>query len=1296
MKRTFVIGVLALSLTMLSLLLYSCGMEQQGVTTEDGRAGDGTVSARGLVLSTALRITTAGRDQSQPDAAYDDVNDRFLVVWTDDRNIATTGSDIYGALVNPDGTLEPGSEIAIAATAGNQLQPKVAYDTINDRFLVVWTSSVDGHIHGQFLTNVSPPTAAGGAFIISQVNDSVYPIHYDSGYAAGGTVTDPVGTGDGSNAMFIMTASATPIVPGSVRLLHGGVEASRDDGSGGFTNWNILMLNSFVDYDTGYIFLWYGGNDGYVPPAGLAISVEYSQGTNTIGTLLQTFTYQNQQSPSVAFNYVTGTFLVAWLDTTDQPFNQIYVYPGTGVCTNDFSDGGVDENDGTNDANIFIEDYVSSTMVDNNVVRYRAVEFSDATDGTDTPVFDTNDDGLADAGDGSPVDSTIVGSSHFHYIITPGAGTTQTCAQDSESLIVSFDIAEVTNESGPQVAFNVVTGQPITGWSGIGKTIGVKLNWTRTKVDGVWGPWVYSETYTEKSVDGNLNVFLRKYQFNVWNTLSFDTGFDDVLPALSADIYKNRLLVAWENQGDASLKNIYGQLVDLQNFTAYGSMIDVSTVQYDQSAPDVAFDTVNQRYMVVWEDARNTATNPSNMDVFGQFIDPQGQLSGANFPITTNTSNQIAPAVAFGDFDQSRFIIPWKDGRLPGDSDIYAQFWEHSTAPQLEVTDTLDVPLYTQTIDFGGVDVNLSGGVTKAFRIWNRGNAPLLIQSITGSLNVALASNTNIPFNITNPLPNSINPGSYYELSVRFDPSIATTYSGIDSSISIVTNGGSTVIYFSGYGIGTDPSISTTSLPNGATSVPYSATIAASGGATPYAWSISSGSLPTGLSLGPTTGVISGTPQAIGTYNFTVQLTDAGNKVATQPYTVVISNMTITTTSMPGASLGVAYSAPINAAGGATPYTWSVVAGSLPSGLNLGSSTTSTVQVSGTPTSIGTFNFTARVVENGGLISDQALSIVVVSNLQITTTTLPDGALGASYDQTLVVNGGTLPYTWSVVAGALPAGLSLDANTGLITGTPLQKGAYAFVVRVQDYDGVSDDQTLSITVTDISITTSSLPDAALNVAYSEILSATGGTGTYTAWSTVVGFGNLPPGLSINGSTGVISGTPTSVGTFNFTVRVTDSSGSSATKALSIQVSDMNIITTTLPGGTVGQAYQSPTGAVIQASGGTAPFAWSSSGTLPPGLSLDTASTINQTTITGTPTSVGTYTFTVQVTDSSATPQTSSRQFTIDVFSNLSITTLSPLPQGTVGTSYQFILSRAAVAGPQHGAHLRHSHDPRQL
>ncbi|MHC4712244.1 MAG: putative Ig domain-containing protein [Planctomycetota bacterium] len=177
-------------------------------------------------------------------------------------------------------------------------------------------------------------------------------------------------------------------------------------------------------------------------------------------------------------------------------------------------------------------------------------------------------------------------------------------------------------------------------------------------------------------------------------------------------------------------------------------------------------------------------------------------------------------------------------------------------------------------------------------------------------------------------------------------------------------------------------------------------------------------------------------------------------------------------------------------------------------------------------------------------------------DLEITTTSLPNGQVNVAYSETLQATGGVTPYTWSVISGSLPAGLSLTASTGEISGTPTTEETANFTVQVTDSQDPADTDTQALSITidpepsGPTITTTSLPDGTRKVDYSAYVEATGGTPPYT-WSIVSG--SLPTGLGLNSSTGEISGNPKKAETKNFTVRCTDDASQWDEQALSITI-----------------------------------------------------------------------------------------------------------------------------------------------
>jgi hypothetical protein len=256
-------------------------------------------------------------------------------------------------------------------------------------------------------------------------------------------------------------------------------------------------------------------------------------------------------------------------------------------------------------------------------------------------------------------------------------------------------------------------------------------------------------------------------------------------------------------------------------------------------------------------------------------------------------------------------------------------------------------------------------------------------------------------------------------------------------------------------------SISCSSPPSGTTGIAYTHTFPATGGTSPYTFSISVGSLPTGLTLNTSTGVVSGTPTGTGTSSFTIEVTDSLSNTATAPCSIVIgAALGISCNTPTTGNVGTAYSHNFPASGGTSPYTWSITSGSLPTGLTLN---TSTGTVSGTPTVITTSSFTIKVTDSVSSVASTPCSIVInPAFLAANCNNPPTGYVGIFYTRTLLATGGVPPYTWMITSGSLPPGLSLNTSTGVISGTPSKAGVYAFVAQVSDSTGATSSCTISI------------------------------------------------------------------------------------------------------------------------------------------------------------------------------------------------------------------------------------------
>jgi hypothetical protein len=492
------------------------------------------------------------------------------------------------------------------------------------------------------------------------------------------------------------------------------------------------------------------------------------------------------------------------------------------------------------------------------------------------------------------------------------------------------------------------------------------------------------------------------------------------------------------------------------------------------------------------------------------------------------------------------------------------------------------------------------------------------------------------------------------------------------------------------------PSITPASLSSGLVGTSYSATLSGAGGygAGTYTFSVTSGTLPPGINLSAA-GALSGTPTAAGTSAFTVQVSSINSNpnaslpplAGTQSFTLVVYPvLAITTAAASPGSVGIAYSQTFAASGGAgvSTYAWSLIEGAAPPGLTFSTSGV----LSGTPTTAGTFSFVVQVSStppaNGVITASQLFSVVINSNSALAITgSLSAGTVGAPYSATLGATGGygAGTYTFSVTSGTPPSGIKLS-TAGVLSGTPTAAGTFAFSAQVSSASSNPSASLPPLTATQpftlviypvLAITTAAANPGSVGIAYSQTFSATGGAGIASyAWSLVQNT-TPPPGLTFSTS-GVLSGTPTTAGTFPLTVQVSSTLPANgvitATQSFSVVISAFPAlsITGSLSAGTVGAPYSATLGATGGFGAGTYAFSLSS-GSLPPGTQLSVGGVVS-----GTPTAAGTFPIVVKVTSTEPNPiaafppVAATQSFSVVIYPALTVTPQTLVP-GIVGTAY---------------------------
>lgn len=434
-------------------------------------------------------------------------------------------------------------------------------------------------------------------------------------------------------------------------------------------------------------------------------------------------------------------------------------------------------------------------------------------------------------------------------------------------------------------------------------------------------------------------------------------------------------------------------------------------------------------------------------------------------------------------------------------------------------------------------------------------------------------------------------------------------------------------------------------------------------GVTAPSYSVAAGALPDGLTLNTTTGVVSGTPATAGPYTFTLRATNPSGTADLVVSGVVNASPGPITGAPDAFVVGTAAAGSVSATGTPAP-SYTVTSGALPTGVQLDAATGA---FSGTPTSAGAYAFTVTAANGIGTPSTREFTGTVAEAPGWDAGQGMSPTVGVPLDVQFTAEGTPAP-AYSIGEGALPDGLSLDPDTGRVTGTPTTPGPFSFTIVATNELG-SSSLLVAGTVTAAPGPISGAPgDWVAGEPTTGSVSATGTPSPVYA----VTDGALPDGITLDPTTGVFSGVPTAPGPYSFTVSAENGVGTASAQSFSGIVNAAPLwVDTTIVSPRVGEAFSD----AIRAEGTPDPVYTVTAGSLPAGLSLDEVTGA----ITGTPTVPGPYSFTV--TADNGIGEAAVQEFTGVVLQSPVSNGTPKLPRLVVGAPVSVDLSVGVQATP---------------
>ncbi|MFC5742326.1 Ig-like domain-containing protein [Dyella tabacisoli] len=744
--------------------------------------------------------------------------------------------------------------------------------------------------------------------------------------------------------------------------------------------------------------------------------------------------------------------------------------------------------------------------------------------------------------------SNYVGSDSFTYTATNAGGTsapaTVTVTVNPPIPVANAVSATVAyGSSSDPITLNITgsaaTSVAVAGAAAHGTATASGTSITYTPAVGYSGS--DSFTYTASNVTGTSApatvTITVSPQIPVAGAVSItvleNTSNDPVTLALSGGVATSVAIAGAASHGTAVASGTSITYTPSNGYTGSDSFTYTATNAGGTSAPATVTVTVNPLVPVVNAVSANVVYDSSNNAI-------TLSISGAA------TSVAVASAAAHGVATASGTAITYTPTAGYSGPDSFTYTASNVTGTSAAATVTITVGSATITINASSPLTATVGVPYTQTYTFSGGAAPYTGIGVT-----------NIPqgLSITGTTANSVTISGTPQAAGTF----AETVSGTDSSTGATQFTGTRVFTLTTNAplLVMSPATGTLTVPYGN---PYSQTVSTSGGTAPYTYALS-GALPTGLTFNTATGVLSGTPTQPGNFPITISSTDhsvgTGAPFSTSTvYTLAVATPNIVLSgTFPNGMVGAVYpAAALSATGGVAPYHYQVTAGAIPPGLALNANTG---QLSGTPTGSGTYPFSVTATDTNSQTGVQAYTVTIsVATLAMTPVSLPNGIAETAYSQAVSASGGITPYTYSVASGALPVGVTLNAATGALSGTPTVAGHFTFAIRVVDSSTgagspamLTMNYAVDITAPAITVTPASLPAAQVGANYSQNISASGGSSPY-AFS--VSAGSLPGGLALSAS-GVLSGMPTTPGSYAFTVSAKDSLNFSGSQSFTFVV-----------------------------------------------------------------------------------------------------------------------------------------------